>query len=234
MHPPAVYMWPEIFWKRYRTLGEISLKSRQLEIILFLNEVKKTTIQELADKFEVSRRTIMRDIDLLSRFGVPIYTQSGFQGGVSIPDYYKFQQSFFSPEEIEDLVLALHLINSLRRKNAKSSILKKLELLIPALTILKEQDFMDYLQIELFQEPLINDETVFQNINHALDEEVMVELERDKQKYCVAPLRYALRPDGLYLYASDGGQLFAFPMAEITGCKITAQSFVRQDYQKFI
>ena len=34
---------------------------------------------------------------------------------------------------------------------------------------------MDYLQIELFQEPLINDETVFQNINHALDEEVMVE-----------------------------------------------------------
>lgn len=59
---------------------------------------------------------------------------------------------------------------------------------------------MDYLQIELFQEPLINDETVFQNINHA----------------------------------SDGGQLFAFPMAEITSCKITAQSFVRQDYQKFI
>lgn len=81
------------------------ITNRQLEIILFLNEVKKTTIQELADKFEVSKRTIMRDINLISSLGVPVHTQPGYQGGVSIPDSYKFQQSFFSPEEIEDLVI---------------------------------------------------------------------------------------------------------------------------------
>lgn len=39
------------------------MTNRQLEIILYLNEIKKTTIQELADKFEVSKRTIIRDID---------------------------------------------------------------------------------------------------------------------------------------------------------------------------
>lgn len=109
---------------------------------MFLNEVKKTTLHELADKFEVSKRTIMRDINLISNLGVPIHTQPGYQGGISIPDTYKFQQSFFSPEEIEDLVLALHLISNLRQKDAKNSILKKLELLIPELTFLKEQDFM--------------------------------------------------------------------------------------------
>lgn len=209
------------------------MTNRQLEIILYLNEIKKTTIQELADKFEVSKRTIMRDIDRISSLGVPVYTQSGYQGGVSIPESCKFQQSFFSSEEIEDLVLALHLISRLRQKDTKSSILKKLELLIPELTFLKEQDFMDYLQIELFQEPLYKDETVFRTINKALDEEVLIEMEINRQKYCAAPLSYALRVSGLYLYASDGAQLFVFPIQDIVNCRITDQSFDRRDYQKF-
>lgn len=212
----------------------IRITNRQLEIILYLNEVKKTTISELANKFEVSKRTIMRDINTISGLGVPVHTQSGYQGGVLIPDSYKFQQSFFSAEEIEDLVLALHLINKLRRKDAKSSILKKLELLVPELTFLKEQDYMEYLQIELFQEPLFKDEIVFKNINIALEEELIVELEINKRKYCVAPLSYALRTSGLYLYASDGTRLFTFLISDIISCNLTDQNFDRQDYQNFI
>lgn len=211
----------------------IRITNRQLEIILFLNEVKQTNLQELANRFEVSKRTIMRDINLISSLGVPIHTQPGYQGGVSIPDSYKFEQSFFSSEEIEDLVLAFHLISKLRRSGEKSSILKKLELLIPELTFLKEKDFSDYLQIELFQEPLIKNERIFQDINRALDEELIVELEINNHKYSVAPLSYALRPLGLYLYASDGVQLFDFPVSDIVYCKITDHSFERQDYEKF-
>lgn len=75
--------------------GVIRITNRQLEIVLYLNEIRKTTIQELADKFEVSKRTIMRDINRISSIGVPIHTQPGYQGGVSIPSTYKFQQSFF-------------------------------------------------------------------------------------------------------------------------------------------
>lgn len=211
----------------------IKITNRQLEIILLLNEVERTTIQELANKFEVSKRTIMRDINLISSLGVPIHTQPGYQGGVFIPDSYKFEQSFFSPEEIEDLVLAFHLISKIRRSGGKSSILKKLELLIPELTFLKEKDFTDYLQIELFQDPLIKNERIFQDINIALDEEFIVDLEINNHKYSVAPLSYALRPLGLYLYASDGVQLFDFPVSDIVYCKITDRSFERQDYEKF-
>lgn len=176
----------------------------------------------------------MRDINLISDLGVPIHTQPGYQGGISIPNTYKFEQSFFSPEEIEDLVLALHLISKLRKKDTKNSILKKLELLVPELTLLKEQDFMEYLQIELFSEPLYKDETVFQRINKAFDEELMITLEVNGQKYCVAPLSYVLRTSGLYLYASDGTQLFTFLISDIVYCKVTDQSFDRQDYKKFI
>lgn len=175
----------------------------------------------------------MRDINLISGLGVPIHTQPGYQGGVSIPDSYRFEQSFFSSEEIEDLVLAFHLISKLRRSNEKNSILKKLELLIPELTFLKEKDFTDYLQIELFQESLIKNKRVFQELNMALDEELIVDLEIKNHKYSVAPLSYALRPLGLYLYASDGIQLFDFPISDIEDCKITDRSFERQDYEKF-
>lgn len=198
-----------------------------------MNEVKKTTIAQLAEKFEVSKRTIMRDLDVISNLGVPIYTQPGYQGGVLIPNSYKFQQSFFTPDEIEDLILALHIIGQFRRKGVKNSILKKIELLVPELAFLKERDFMDYLQIELFQKPLLKDDVVFRKINLALDQEVFLQLETKEQTYCVVPLRYALRTSGLYLYASDGIQKLTFAIADILNCEITSKEFVRQDYEKF-
>lgn len=106
--------------------------------------------------------------------------------------------------------------------------------MVPELTFLKEQDFTEYLKVELFQEPLCKKEEVFRNINTALDEEVIVELEINKHKYRVAPLSYALRSSGLYLYASDGTQLFTFLVSDISYCKTTDQSFDRENYQKFM
>lgn len=50
------------------------MRSRQLEILLYLMETKKSTYAELADQFEVSKKTIMRDIDKISGMGIPVYT----------------------------------------------------------------------------------------------------------------------------------------------------------------
>lgn len=210
------------------------IKSRQLEIILFLNEVKKTTLKELAEKFEVSKRTIMRDINVISGLGVPIETRPGFQGGVSIPYSYKFQQSFFSPCEIEDLIMAIHIADQLGKRNEKSSIVKKLELLFPELTQRKERDFTDYLKIELFDEPIYKENPVFRNINHAFDEELFLRVQTDTEILYVAPLCYALRATGLYLYAADGKQKFTLPLSDIICCEILDKPFDREEYQKFL
>lgn len=210
------------------------IKNRQLEIILFLNEVKKTTIKELAEKFEVSRRTIMRDINSISGLGVPVETHPGFDGGVCIPDSYKFHQSFFSDVEIENLVMAIHIVDKLAKRNEKSSIIKKLELLVPELTFLKEQDFTDYLRIELFDEPIYRDNAVFKNINIALDVELYVRLQTDEGSFYVAPLSYALRASGLYLYASDGNKILTFLLSDINCCEITEEQFDREEYKKYL
>lgn len=176
----------------------------------------------------------MRDINVISNLGVPIDTQPGFQGGVSIPGSYKFKQGFFTPNEIEDLVMAIHIADRIGQRNEKSSILKKMELLVPELTLLKEQDFTDYLQIELFDEPIYSENSIFQDINRALDEECYLRLQTSTENYYVAPLSYALRVSGLYLYASDGKEKLSFLLSDILYCEVTEQSFNREEYIKFI
>lgn len=121
------------------------MKSRQLEILLYLMETKKTTYAELAQHFEVSKKTVMRDIDKLSGMGIPIHTQPGYKGGIFLLSDYRFSKSFFTATEIEDIILAFHIVRHLDLRKEKHSALKKVELLIPELTFLKEFDFDEYL-----------------------------------------------------------------------------------------
>lgn len=62
---------------------------RLLSIMLLLHARRRMTAQELAGHLEVSERTIYRDIDALSAAGVPIYTQSGTNGGVFLDEHYR-------------------------------------------------------------------------------------------------------------------------------------------------
>jgi len=61
--------------------------NRLFEIVYILLDKKSVTAKELTEHFGVSRRTICRDIDTLSEVGIPIYTERGKGGGISLlPD----------------------------------------------------------------------------------------------------------------------------------------------------
>ena len=62
---------------------------RMLSIITYLLNHEKVKAQELADKFEVSVRTIYRDIDAISQAGIPIAAYQGADGGIGIVEGYK-------------------------------------------------------------------------------------------------------------------------------------------------
>ena len=59
---------------------------RLIGIITTLQQKKQVTAPYLAEKFEVSRRTILRDIDDICKAGIPIVTTQGMGGGISIMD----------------------------------------------------------------------------------------------------------------------------------------------------
>ncbi len=80
---------------------------RLFEITYLLMGRKTITAGELAERFEVSKRTILRDIDVLSAAGIPVYTTKGKGGGISIMGNYVFNSRILSDEEQDQILLAL-------------------------------------------------------------------------------------------------------------------------------
>lgn len=76
---------------------------RLLTIMLLLQKNKGMTAKDLARELEVSQRTIYRDIDALSIAGIPIYTQSGTNGGIFIEETYRSSLSTLSKDQVLSL-----------------------------------------------------------------------------------------------------------------------------------
>jgi len=81
--------------------------NRLIEIITVLLNRQTVTAKELAERFDVSARTIYRDVEALSMAGVPIYTDKGKGGGISLLDDYTLNKTLLSKSESEGLMLAL-------------------------------------------------------------------------------------------------------------------------------
>lgn len=69
------------------------------------------TASELAERFEVSVRTIHRDIDVISSAGIPIYVTTGRNGGIQILEDYVLDKAFFSEKEKQDILAALQSVS---------------------------------------------------------------------------------------------------------------------------
>lgn len=72
---------------------------RVIELMIAINQRKKFTARELADEFEVSIRTIMRDLQVLSELGVPLYTEYGPHGGYRVLRERQLPPITFSEQE---------------------------------------------------------------------------------------------------------------------------------------
>jgi len=72
-------------------------------LLTILNNRKKVTRQQLADKYELNPRTITRYLAVIETAGVPIEYITGRNGGIALPDTYKLDRSFFSKEELKRL-----------------------------------------------------------------------------------------------------------------------------------
>ena len=81
--------------------------TRLLEIVTILLNKKTVTAKELAERFNVSVRTIYRDVDDLSCSGIPVYTIQGVNGGISILDNYTMNKTMLSDTDKNNILIAL-------------------------------------------------------------------------------------------------------------------------------
>ncbi len=100
-------------------------ESRLFKIIYYLLDKGQTTAPELAEKFEVSVRTIYRDIDALSGAGIPIYAETGRNGGIRLMSDFVLDKAVLSEEEKQEILTALQTIN-ITHNIKNSDLLEKL------------------------------------------------------------------------------------------------------------
>ena len=104
---------------------------RLVSIIMILLDHKRVSAQELADRFEVSLRTIYRDLDAISLAGIPIAASPGVNGGYDIMPQYKADKKTFSADELSALVMGLSSLSGLMRKENLIHALTKVNSFIP-------------------------------------------------------------------------------------------------------
>lgn len=90
---------------------------RLIGILSILLQQEKVTAPYLAEKFEVSRRTINRDIEQLCQAGIPLMTTQGQSGGVSIIDGYSIDRTLLSSADMQAILAGLRSLDSISGTN---------------------------------------------------------------------------------------------------------------------
>jgi len=99
--------------------------SRLFEIIYILLSKNRVTAKELAQRFGVSTRTIYRDIDTISLAGIPVYSEKGKGGGISLLPNFVLNKSILSEQEQSEILASLQGLTQIQSADAQH-VLQKL------------------------------------------------------------------------------------------------------------
>lgn len=106
--------------------------ARLISIIMVLLEHRKVSATKLAEMFEVTPRTIYRDIETINLAGIPIISYPGINGGISIMEEYKIEKKIFTISDITELLIGLGSVHSLLPSEEIINIIAKVKGLVPA------------------------------------------------------------------------------------------------------
>ncbi len=100
---------------------------RLIGILSILLQEEKTTAPELAERFEVSRRTINRDIEDLCKAGIPIRTAQGTGGGISILDGYRMDRTILTSKDMQMILAGLRSLDSISGSSYYGQLMEKIQ-----------------------------------------------------------------------------------------------------------
>lgn len=125
---------------------------RLVSIVMLLQSRGKMTTKALAHELEVSRRTILRDIDALSIAGVPLYTEGGHGGGVALDENYRTTLTGLNEAEAQAIFLSSNhkLLQDIGLGEAETRTRRKLSAALPR----QHQHSVDHIQQRIYIDPL--------------------------------------------------------------------------------
>ena len=100
---------------------------RMIGILSVLLQKEKITAPELAKMFEVSRRTINRDVEALCKAGIPISTSQGVGGGISIMEGYGMDKTILTSKDMQMILAGLRSLDSISGSSYYRQLMEKIK-----------------------------------------------------------------------------------------------------------
>lgn len=205
-------------------------ESRLFKIIYFILEKGRVTAPELAEKFEVSVRTIYRDVDVISSAGIPIYVTTGRSGGIQILDNYVLDKAFFSDKEKHDILSALQSLSVIDNTYERELLTKVSALFNTQPENWVEVDFSRWgskTQDNAKFEQLKN-----ATINHKVATIVYVSSYFKKTKRNIHPLKLYYKSKEWYVkaYCTEKNDFRLFKINRIIHCEILDEDFIPVEF----
>lgn len=210
-------------------------------ILMELISKRKVSAAYLAEKFEVSARSVYRYLDVLSENGISVFTTRGRYGGIQLADNFRLPATYLSKDELSEILSGLTLLKSTTPSTNIQSIIDKLLSINSAtsaenLVLCNDKLFVDG--------GLIGDENLYLNkvlpLKTAIDGDIVVNIvyhdrggEMTTRK--IEPHAFVLKNNVWYVYAfcylRDGFRMFK--VSRIEKLQLTAKQFTRKQKSAF-
>lgn len=209
---------------------------RMLTIIVMLLNRKRITATELADKFEVSVRTIYRDVETINLAGIPIISHSGNTGGFSIYEDYKLNNQVLPLNNLSSLISVLKDVNTTLDDIELDSSIEKLQNIVPKNKTEDLNLHLEQLIIDLHpygDSP--NQKEIVKTIRHAIKQTKLLTIDYRNynniaSKREIEPMSLVFKNYTWYLFAycllKEDFRLFR--VSRINDCTLENQSFERR------
>jgi len=213
---------------------------RLISIIMILLDKKRIGAQELADMFEVSPRTIYRDIDTINMAGIPVRSTSGVGGGFEIMQKYKIDRKVFSTANLSAILMGLSSLSNMIRGDELVNALAKVKSFIP---VDRAKDIeLKANQIYIDLSPWMGNRNIqpyLEIIKTALQESKLLSFEYadrygNKTAQTAEPYQLVLKSSHWYWqgYCHKRNDFRLFKLSRTSNLQIQEEFFTPRDYQK--
>jgi len=213
---------------------------RLVSIIMILLEKERVGAQELAELFEVSPRTIYRDIDAINMAGIPVCSTSGVGGGFEIMQKYKIDKKVFSTADLSAILMGLSSLSNMIRGNELVNALAKVKSFIPADRAKDIEVKANQICIDL--SPWMGNRNIqpyLEMIKTALQESMLLSFEYiahhgKKTTRTVEPYQLVLKSSHWYLqgYCHKRDDFRLFKLSRMSNLQMEEEAFAPRDYEK--
>lgn len=213
---------------------------RLVSIIMILLDKERIGAQELADMFEVSPRTIYRDVDTINMAGIPIRSTSGVGGGFEIMEKYKVNKKVFSTADLSAILMGLSNFANMLQGEELVNALAKIKSFIPADRAKDIELKVNQIFIDL--SPWMGNSNIqpyLEIIKVALQESKLLTFEYlahhgNKTARAVEPYQLVLKGSHWYLqgYCRIRKDYRLFRISRMSKLQIQAEIFTPKDYHK--